>query len=302
MNGAFHHAADAGNQVGLFRDRHDAGGGADHVDDVAFAAARADGVPMRVERADGNGNARLEAEFVGPVLGEMAADLVGSGIASAELRANAREERIDLGQEIVGRKAAERFVPHPFMAHGADAARHLCRIGDAAQHRRHQIAVFQGSRHARALLRIIAQPVQQLGEAPFGGVNAAAPVESFQIAARAGVGDCARLGLGAVVAPEVIIVERIEVGVYGNHGGTGRIERDRLNVFAAHAGRGDRLARGRNQRVNVIAMALGGVVGIVLLAKERIVGCGGALAALLDDRRWRRGRRGCRSRRLLQET
>ena len=44
-------------------------------------------------------------------------------------------------------------------------------------------------------------------------------------------------------------------------------------VLAADAGCGDRLAGGGDERGHVVGVALGGVVGIVLLAMERIVGC-----------------------------
>ena len=67
-------AADAGDELGLFRHGDDAGGGADDVDHVAFAAARADGVPVRVEGADGDGDAGLEAPSFGPIGGEVPGD------------------------------------------------------------------------------------------------------------------------------------------------------------------------------------------------------------------------------------
>ena len=67
MDRARHHAADAGDQAGLVADGHDAGGGADHVDHVAEADAGADGVPVRVEGADGDGDAGAQAELRGPL-------------------------------------------------------------------------------------------------------------------------------------------------------------------------------------------------------------------------------------------
>jgi hypothetical protein len=57
MDRAFHYAAYARHKVQLFRDRHNAGGRADHVHHVADAAAGADRIPMRIEGAGGNGNA-----------------------------------------------------------------------------------------------------------------------------------------------------------------------------------------------------------------------------------------------------
>ena len=54
-------AADAGNQRLLVAEADDAGRGADDVDHVAEADVGADRVPMRVEGADGNRNARGQA-------------------------------------------------------------------------------------------------------------------------------------------------------------------------------------------------------------------------------------------------
>src|ERR1035441_9503612 len=41
--------------------------------------------------------------------------------------------------------------------------------------------MFQRGGEARALIRIVAQPVEQFGEAPLAGVDAAAPVDGFQM-------------------------------------------------------------------------------------------------------------------------
>ncbi len=99
MHAAGDDAADAGNEGGALLHGDDAGGGADDVDDVAFAAARADGVPVRVEGADGDRNAGVEAECVGPLGREMAGDVVGGEVLAAELLADAVEERIEFGEE-----------------------------------------------------------------------------------------------------------------------------------------------------------------------------------------------------------
>ena len=81
------------------------------------------------------------------------ADPVAGRIDAAEFRANAGEQRIDGGQELFRRKPAELLVPHPFVAHGADAARNRRGVGDAAQNRRHHIAVLERGGHAVALRR-----------------------------------------------------------------------------------------------------------------------------------------------------
>ena len=122
----------------------------------------------------------------------MAGDLVGGFVAARQFRAHAGQQRVDGGQELFRRQAAQRGVPHPLVAHGADAARNGGRVGDAAQHGGHHIAMFQRGGEAAALFGIVAQPVQQFGEAPLGGVDAAAPVDG-----RAGRWACAAAVISA---------------------------------------------------------------------------------------------------------
>ena len=64
-----------------------------------------------------------------------------------------------------------------------------------------------------ALLWIVPQEVQQLGEAPLVRVDAAAPLNGLELL---GVGerrDLLRLFLRAMVAPEVVLRERLHGGV-----------------------------------------------------------------------------------------
>ena len=58
-----------------------------------------------------------------------------------------------------------------------------------------------------------------------------------------------------MVAPEVVIVERLEASPHRDHARTGGIERDGFDLLAVHARRAERLARGRHQRVHVVARA-----------------------------------------------
>lgn len=53
-------AAHTRNQLSLLRDGDDAGGSPYDVDDVAYAATGADGVPVGVEGSDGNGDSRIQ--------------------------------------------------------------------------------------------------------------------------------------------------------------------------------------------------------------------------------------------------
>ena len=83
MHAARDHAADAGNQLRLARHGDDAGGGADDIDHVALADVGADGVPVRVECAHGDGNSGAQAELRGPLRGEMAGQVVAGKVFAA---------------------------------------------------------------------------------------------------------------------------------------------------------------------------------------------------------------------------
>ena len=79
-------------------------------------------------------------------------------------------------------------------------------------------------------------------------------------------GDLAGFLPGAVVAPEVVVVERLEMRVHRDHARAGGVERDGLDGVAVDAGGFDGAAHGLGQRLHVVGVALGGVVGIFLLA------------------------------------
>ena len=136
---------------------------------------------MRVERADGNRDAGAQAELLGPFGREMAGDLVRGRVACrASLSRTPASSGSTAVEKVFRRQAAERRVPHPFVAHGADAARDVGGIGDAAEHGRDHVAMFERGDESRALVGIVAQPVQQLRESPFGGVDAAAPIDGCE--------------------------------------------------------------------------------------------------------------------------
>ena len=101
------------------------------------------------------------------------------------------------------------------------------RIGDAAQHRRHHVAMLEGGDELVALLGIVPQPVQQLRKAPLGGIDAAAPVDGFESVLVRLRGDLRRFAPGAMIAPEIVIVERRHAVADRNDARTGSIERNR---------------------------------------------------------------------------
>ncbi len=272
MDGTGDHTADAGDQAGLIADGHDAGGGADHVDHIADANAGADGVPMRVEGADRDRDAGAQAEFLRPCGGEVSGDLIAGGVASAELFADAGEGGIERREKFFGRETAEGGAPHPFVAHGADAARYLGGIADAAEDGGDHVAMFERGGEARTFGRVVAQPVEEFGEAPFAGVDAAAPIDGGQLLLVCGRGDLGGFPPGAMVAPKVVIVDGLHVRIDRDYAGAGGIECDGFDRVAINTGILDGAAGGERQRGHVVGMALGGVVGIFLLAQEGIVG------------------------------
>jgi hypothetical protein len=125
----------------------------------------------------------------------------------------------------------------------------------------------------------VAEPVEEFGEAPFRGVDAAAPVESFEGGVAAAGGDFRGFALGAVVAPEVILVEGLKAfGEWDDSGASG-IESDGGDRLAGDAGELEGLLSGGAERVHVIVVALSGVVRIFRFAVDGVFRAGGGEAA-----------------------
>ncbi len=129
--------------------------------------------------------------------------------------------------------------------------------------------MLERRRESRAFLRVMAQPVQQFGKTPFRGIHAAAPIDSWKAGAVSRLGDQRGLAPGPVVAPEVVIVQRLQVFVHGDHARPGRVHRDRLDRFALHPRRCQGLLHRFHERPHVIGVALRGVVGIIPLSLQR---------------------------------
>ena len=143
-----------------------------------------------------------------PRWAERARRLIRSEVTSrGELGADPGEQRVDFCQGLLGRQPAERGIPHPLVAHGAGATRRGGWIGDATQRGGDPVAVLEGRDELGAAVLMVAKPVQDLGEAPFGRVRAAAPRKSGETGARNGGCFAPR----AVVAPKIEVVERLEV-------------------------------------------------------------------------------------------
>src|SRR5271170_1538981 len=207
VNAAVHDTAHSGNEIDGRGDADDAGGSADDVDHVICTAACTDGVPVRVEGTDGNGNTGFESQLFGPMRGEMACDVIGGDVFALEFCADTFEERINFYEKFFGRKPAEVGVPEPLVTHGADATFYLTGIGDAAESSGGHVAMLEGRDKFFAFVWIMTEPMQKFGEAPFGGVDAAAPLDGLKIFAVCSVCDFRGFVFRAVIAPEVVLIE-----------------------------------------------------------------------------------------------
>src|SRR5579859_2239079 len=111
----------------------------------------------------------------------MTSQMVRSRIFAVQLFAHSSQQRVYFCEKFLGWETAERGVPHPLMAHGANAALYLLRVGDAAQRRRDHVAMLERGNKLRALGRIMPKPVQQLRKTPFRRIHSAAPLNRFQV-------------------------------------------------------------------------------------------------------------------------
>src|SRR5205807_8529346 len=91
VHAALNHAAYAGNQTHGRSDSDDARRGSNDVDDVFAAAPGADGIPMRVKRADRNWDTGLQTELLRPTGREPACELIGRSEFTVDFLAYSRE-------------------------------------------------------------------------------------------------------------------------------------------------------------------------------------------------------------------
>jgi hypothetical protein len=86
------------------------------------------------------------------------------------------------------------------------------------------------------------------------------------------LGDLLGLRFRAMVAPEIVLVERLQVLADHDDAGAGGVDGERRHVLASDARCGKGPARGARQGVHVIGMGLGRMVRIVPPSVERIIG------------------------------
>ena len=84
-----------------------------------------------------------------------------------------------------------------------------------------------------------------------------------------------------MIAPEVVLVERLEVFADRNDAGAGGVESNGGNFSAIDAGGLKHIARGGDEGGHLVGVGLGGVIGIFATAMQRIGGRGGSDGALL---------------------
>jgi hypothetical protein len=217
--------------------------------------------------------------------GEVAGEVVGGKVVAGEFVAYAIEEWVDLRKERLRGEAVPAGVPHPFVAHGADAAFCLAGVGDAGECGGDHVAMLKGGGESATFVRIVAEPVEELGESPLMGVDAAAPLDGFEIFFVGEGGDFPGFRFRAVIAPEVVLIEGLHVGVDGNDAGAGGVEGDGGDLVAVDTGGLHRCAGRFGEGAHVVSMGLGCEVGIFAFAMERILGDGGAETAAIavDD-------------------
>ncbi len=85
-------------------------------------------------------------------------------------------------------------------------------------------------------------------------------------------GDLFGLGKGAMIAPQVIVVQRFQPLADGNHTGAGSIERDGRNGAAFNASALEHIASSGGKRPHLVRMRLGSKVRIFAAAVERVRG------------------------------
>ncbi len=132
--------------------------------------------------------------------------------------------------------------------------------------------MLEGAGEALALRRIVAQPVQQFCESPLGRVHAAATGDRWKVRRTRRGGDLGGFFGRAMVAPEIVLIQRHQLLVDWNHCRAGGVERDREHVGAVDVRVGERAMRGNRQSVHVRRVRLRREIRIMAIAMHGIFG------------------------------
>jgi hypothetical protein len=117
--------------------------------------------------------------------------------------------------------------------------------------------------------------MEEFRETPFRRIDTAAPLDCGKLLAVGGCGDFRGFGFGAVITPQIIVIERLEVFAYGDDRGTGGVESNGEDLIGGNSGFADDIARGSRQSAHVFFMRLCGVFGIFAFAMEGVLSHGG---------------------------
>ena len=104
------------------------------------------------------------------------------------------------------------------------------------------------------------------------GVHPAAPFDRFQMLGVGELRNLLRLPLGAMVAPQIVVIERLHARVDRNHARPGGIERYSLDLLPRDAGFGQRGPHGVDQPLHLISVRLSGEIRVFPFPLQRIVG------------------------------
>ena len=147
-------AADAGDQrlrlLGSWRHQDVAGAGPHHLEQLIRLDAAADRAHVRVERAHRDDRRARNPQLVCPFVAHGSERRLRRPGLGAQRRLEPRQARMQLGEKLVGRVAAELRVPHRLVPGRAAAAADLRQVARAREHRRDPVAVLEhGDRRLR---------------------------------------------------------------------------------------------------------------------------------------------------------
>jgi hypothetical protein len=118
--------------------------------------------------------------------------------------------------------------------------------------------------------------MEEFRETPFRRIDTAAPLDRGELLAVCGCGDFRGFSFGTVIAPQIIVIERLETFAYGNDGGAGGVESNGEDLIGGNSGFADDVASGSRQSAHVIFMRLRSVFGIFVFTVQGIFGDGGS--------------------------
>src|SRR5947208_17141422 len=96
--------------------------------------------------------------------------------------------------------------------------------------------MLKGRNKLAAFPRVMTKPMKQLRKTPSRGVHSAAPLNGFKLLAPRGFRDFRSLRLRAVMAPKVVVIERLKVFPSGNYRGSRHVQRDGANLVVSEPG------------------------------------------------------------------